>query len=405
MKRFSYIAYDAAGARHEGEISSLSGEAARGKLKDQGLLPVSIVPLIETSQRDAILAVFFGGHRPGLAELEIFTSQMALLLKNGIKIDQALATARKAVTNKILSRGLERVHEEVRAGASLAAALAKQREIFDPLYVSVVEVGEASGRLPEIFSELAGNLAFRKELRARTTQAMIYPAVILTVCVLAVIFIFNFIIPRFETLFSRLDEVPVYTGILLAVSRFFVRFQWFFYLAAPLLPFALARLAANPASREFLDQLMLKLPVTRRLAYTLENLRFSSSMALLLQSGVLLVDALNYSIRAVGNSFIRRTLLTVRDEVKHGGKLSQALGKTGFLPEIYAGVVEVGEQAGSLPEVFRDMEQRTKAEYERRLSGLVSLLEPLLILLMGLMVGAIVIIMLLSTVSLQQIDF
>lgn len=403
MNRFAYRAYDQAGARHEGEVTALTLASARLKLKEQGLIPVKVAPQVPPAATIGFFRRLYQQGRPGLAELEFFTAQMSLLLKNGIKIDRALEAARKAVTHAVLSHSLTQILEEVRAGTPLDHALARHSAIFDALYVSVVQIGQATGNLPEAFNELARNLAFRREIRGQTSQALAYPLVILVVCLLAVVFIFNFIIPRFESLFARMDHIPVYTGLLLAVSDLFVRFQWVIYLALPALPLLLLHFGKHAVVKTLLHTLVLKLPITRGIATTLENLRFTSAMALLLRSGVLLVDALDFAVRAVGNTVIRRRLLTVRDEVKQGRKLSQAIGKTGFLPEVYAGILEVGEQTGNLEEVFRDMEQRTRSDYERRLRSLLTLIEPLMILIMGAMVGSIVIIMLLSTVSLQQI--
>lgn len=406
MDRFSYTAYDASGVRREGELTALSQDSAKVRLKDQGLTVVELrsAAAMEAGPSAWLERITQRG-RPGLTDLEMAASQMALLLQNGIKVDQALDTARRSAANRELTRVLEQAHGEVRSGASLAGVLARRPDIFDALFVSVVRIGEATGRLGDAFAELAANLRFRAEVRAKTRQALAYPLIIMVVCVLAVVFIFNFILPRFEVIFARTETLPVYTAALLGVSRFFVRWQWALLVLALAAPLALPRILRLPAVRDALDRLALALPLTRSLVLTLENLRFASAMALMLQSGVLLVDALGHAVRTVGNAALRRTLAGVREEVKQGGKLSQALAKTRFLPSIYAGVVEVGEQAGGLRQVFRDMELRTRTEYERQLSGLITLVEPLMIIVMGLIVGAIVVIMLLSTVSLQGVRF
>jgi len=262
-----------------------------------------------------------------------------------------------------------------------------------------VGIGEATGRLADAFSELSANLAFHKEVASKTRQALIYPCVIFIVCILSVVFLFNFVVPRFETLFSRMANPPLATQMLLHLSWFFRKTQWGFLAGAFVLPIR------NPVFRSMGDELMLRLPISRKLAYTLENLRFASSMSILLHNGVLLVDALEYAIQSIGNHQIRKRLLTVRNEVKQGQRLSDAMNRTGFLPDIYSGVLEVGEQAGNLVDVFRDMEQRTRTSYEQSLTNLITLIEPVMIVVMGGVVGSIVVVMLLSIVSLQQMPF
>ena len=405
MKKFFYTAYDTAGARHQGEVSALSPDSVRLRLKDQGLIPIKISPVPEKTLPAGILERFFQPGKPGLAHLEFFTFQMAMLLKNGVKIDKAIELVRKSIRQPLLIRSVNDIYETVRSGTALAVALEKHPRIFDPLYVSIIRIGETTGSLSDAFSALARNLKFRREIRSKTLQSLAYPAVIFTVCLLAVIFIFNFIIPRFESLFARMDEMPVYTAMLLAVSHFFNKYQWLIYTGIPALALLTARFSNHPLFTRAVDALVLKLPVTRKLVYTLENLRFSSSMALLLKSGVLMVDALAHSVRAVGNSIIRRSLLTVKENVKHGRQLSQAMTKTGFFPETYGGILEVGEQSGAMAEVFSDLEERMRTEYEGKLQGLITFIEPLMIIIMGLIVGTIVVVMLLSTVSLQQIRF
>lgn len=404
MQQYKYKAYDRAGVVHEGNIAAISIDSAKFKLKDQGFIPVSVrVPAV-TQPVFHRLIFFVRNKKPGLADIELWSSQMALLLHNGVKVDRALETARNAVTNQALKKITGQIYENVRSGMSLAESVRMHPDVFDTLYVNVIDIGEATGRLAEAFSELAANLDFRKQVLARTRQAMAYPIVISVICLLSVVFIFNFIVPRFESLFARMPDPPLATRLLLETAHFFTRYQWLGLILAGFVPFVFGRLGKFSLLRHLLDGLVLKLPITRHLVYTLENLRFASSMAMMLNSGVLLVDALGYAVASVGNSRIRQRLLTVKETVQQGEKLSAAMSKTGFLPEAYAGIIEVGEQAGRLALIFKDMEGRMRSAYEQRLNSLITLIEPLMILLMGLIVGAIVVIMLLSTISLNEIS-
>ena len=147
------------------------------------------------------------------------------------------------------------------------------------------------------------------------------------------------------------------------------------------------------------------MPITRGLCYTLENLRFASSLAILLKSGVVLTEALDHAVRSVGNVYIRKKLLMVEKEIREGNKLSDSMAKANFLPDIFTGLIEVGEQTGNLSEVFSEMEQRLRATYENSVTSFVTLIEPVMIILMGLIVGSVVVTMLLSMVSISDINF
>ena len=403
IQQYQYKAYDRAGVVHEGEIAAVSIDSAGFKLKEQGFIPVSVRPQKSEQSLSHRLLRWVRTRKPTLADIEFWSSQVALLLHNGIKVDRALETAQHAVANHALKKITGQIHENVRTGMSLTAALRMHPNVFDALYVSVINIGDATGRLAEAFSELTANLAFRKQMISRTRQAMAYPAIISVVCILSVVFIFNFIVPRFETLFSRMADPPLATILLLHAAHFFTRYQWPGLILIVSVPFIIGRMGKFPLLRHLFDGLVLKFPITRHLVYTSENLRFASAMAMMLNSGVLLVDALGYAVSTVSNSFISKRLAAVKESVKQGKKLSEAMSKTGFLPQTYAGIIEVGEQAGRLAIIFKDMEGRMRTDYEQRLSNLITLIEPLMIIIMGLIVGSIVVIMLLSTISLNEI--
>jgi type II secretory pathway component PulF len=219
------------------------------------------------------------------------------------------------------------------------------------------------------------------------------------------VFIFNFVVPKFEILFSGMKTLPIYTEILLTVSRYFTEYQWWILIIVIGIPLWIKQMNRIQAVKSLLDMMLIKIPILRYLSYSLENLRFVSSMAILLKSGILLVDALGYSIRSIGNVRVQKQLLSARGEVKQGKKLSEALARTDFLPDIFIGVIEVGEQTGNLTEIFTDMETRFKDDYENRLSAMITLLEPIMILVMGIIVGSVVVIMLLSIVSVNDLSF
>lgn len=403
MGTFSYIAYDREGVRHQGELSGLNAESAKFKIKELGMIPTAIVPVNTAASRFHRLGWL--ERRPGLGDIEFMTSQIAILLKNGIKIDKALEIARKGIKNSRLKKTVDEVYNDVRRGTPLSLAIEKKPEVFDPLYVSSVKIGEATGELAKVFANLAANLNFRRKIHAKTRQAMVYPGIIFIVCLLSIVFIFDFIVPKFAVIFADMPNIPFYTEILLKVSRLFRRYQYFIPVVAAGIAILLAKSGKKERVKRVVDALLLKLPVTRQLSYTLENLRFVSSLAILLKSGVLLNDALGYAVHSVSNFQLRKRLLTVKNEIQQGKKFSQALEKTDFLPEIFDALLEVGEQTGNLAEVLTELENRLQDNYENLVAALITIIEPVVIIFMSLIVGSVVIVMLLSMVSINDINF
>jgi type II secretory pathway component PulF len=322
--------------------------------------------------------------RPRFADVEILTSQLSLLLKNGIKIDRALETAKKGIKNNRLAKIVDELCDDVRRGTPLSVSLEKNLDVFDPLYVSIVRIGEATGRLADVFADLAANLNFRQKISVKTRQAMIYPSIIFIVCVLSVLFIFNFIVPKFTVLFSGMRDLPIYTDIFLGASDIFRRYQFIMLAAIVGLSILMVQIKKKDRFRRLMDVVVLKVPITKQLCYTLENLRFTSSLAILLKSGVVLTEALDYAVKSIGNIFLRKQLMIVKDEIKQGKKFSAAMAKTGFLPDVFDGLMEVGEQTGNLSEIFSEMEKRLRSLYEERVTAFITIIEPIMILFMGL---------------------
>ncbi|MBN1225976.1 MAG: type II secretion system F family protein [Deltaproteobacteria bacterium] len=403
MGKFIYVAYNNSGVRQEGELSVNDIEAAKYKLRDLGLIPVTINETGKPVSR--VFDVVSLRRRPGFSDIELLTSQLSLLLKNGIKIDRALETVKKGIKNKILEKAVNKIYAEVRRGMPLSSAMEGFPDFFPPMYTGIVRVGEATGKLPYVFENLALNLNFQQKIRSKMRQAIIYPTVIFFVCLLTIIFLFNFIIPKFSSIFVSMKDLPLYTDFLLMFSSFFRRYQ-FIMLGGIIVILAIGTRAKRAQQvHAIVDMLSIRLPLIKQLSYAVENLRFVSSLAILLKSGVMLTEALDYAVKSINNSFLRRTLLVLKGDVRQGKQLSESIAKTGFLPDIFKGIIEAGEKTGSLPDVFSELEGRLKTIYEERVNILITILEPAMIIFMGLVVGSVVVVMLLSMVSVSDISF
>jgi len=403
IARFEYLVYDEAGARLQGQVDAVSPESARSKLKEQGLIPIRIERVDATAPNTR--GVFHFSKAPGLGDIEFLTSQISLLLRNGIKIDRALETARVGIKNNRLKEIVTEIYDDVRRGISFSAALENYPDVFDPLYVSIVRIGEVTGRLADVSVDLAANLNFRQKISSKTRQALIYPAIILSVCLLSIFFIFNFIVPKFSIIFSGMKTIPVYTQAILTTSEIFRTYQIILPVLIVGISFFVYRNRKSRQVRRLKDMLMLRVPMAKQICYSLENVRFASSLAILLRSGVMITSALDYAIQSVGNVYIRKKLKRVKDEVRQGKKFSEAMAKTGFFEDIFVGLIEVGEQTGDLSEIFTEISDRLRLNYEEKVSNLIVIIEPVMILFMGLVVGSVVVAMLLSLVSINDIEF
>lgn len=403
MNKYRYKAYDVVGSANEGELSAATVMSARTKIKAMGL---TLVRLEKSGAGSVRLLHFIQFNRkPKLAEIEILTSKMALLLSNGVKIDRALDIIKKGRSNKVLGKLVDDIYEEIRKGVHLSVAMEKYPDVFDPLYISVIRIGEATGHLGEAFSDMAANLSFRRSIRQKTLEALFYPGFIFVLCCLAVIFMFDFIVPKLSVVFAGMKDLPFYTRFMLSISSFVQQYQLILLGGVILLGFFINRIKKKQWFVRIYDAMMLKIPGVRNMYLTLENLRFVSSLAILLKNKVVISDALEYGVKVVGNSYVKNKLLNVKNEVRQGNKLSVVMAKTDLFSDAFDGLIEIGEQTGNLAGIFHEMEIRLKTDYENSVSAMIKIIEPVMIVVMGSIVGSVVIVMLLSIVSLNEIGF
>ena len=403
MKNFNYKAYDSSGTVKHGDISAMNNESAKNKLKEAGLIPVQIS---EAEETDSGLNEYFKiEFKPGINEIEKLSSRLALLLKNGIKVDRAIESTLKGIKNIRLKKIMSRVHDDIRRGVKLSDSLANYPMVFDTLYISMIRVGEETGDLAKALTDITESLSFHKSILSKTRLALVYPIIILMVCAVSVLFIFNFVVPKFSVIFAENHNLPAYTKMLISVSNFFRNYQFVFFPLLVLVGF----LIYSNRNRDFVKKMkylfVLNFPVFKKLSFTLENLRFASALSMLLSSGVVLSDALQYAVDSVSNIFIKKRLAMIKDHVRQGENLSKLLSDADFLPDMFDGLVEIGEQTGNLAEVFKEMEIRLKSDYEQSMAAMVTLIEPVMIIVMGLIIGSVVVVMFLSIISVNDINF
>ena len=404
ISRFRYVAYDQFGAKHEGSVESGSERQALEQLRAEGLFPAELKRLASPGSQVS-LGSLFGSSQMSLADLELLTSELSILLTNGVRIDRALAVLSKAFVKPGVNAVVADLLKRVRSGEPFSECLGYHSKHFDPLYINLVRLGEASGDLARVFQRLSADLKFRRDLNSKVLQALTYPAVVLFVCVACIVFVFNFIVPQMSGLFEDAVEIPVYTAFLLATSEWFQNYQFWLLGFCIAMPLVLPRLLRQFSGSRIVDGYLLRVPVVRHFVLLLERVRLNSSLSLMLESGVPVDKALSLASESIANSQLQHGIRVAQDKVSKGATLSQVLRLTPLFPFFSLSLIEVGEESGELSPVFAELADRARMELESWLIRLTNLLEPLLILFMGGIVGSVVITMLLSIVSVNDVGF
>lgn len=396
MNSFKYRVYDSSGHEQKGEISAESELKARLALEQQGLLVVSL----QQVQKSVQLSLF-SNNQLTLDDMEFITAELSLLLRSGVKIDKSLQILARGKAGTAAGRMLTDLSDKVKRGEALATALSAY-PVFDSLYINLVRMGEASGELPQIFAGLAQDLKFRKELKAKIFQALTYPMVVMTVCVLAVFFVFNFIVPQMAGLFDNAKNLPSYTTFVLNVSSWMQQYQFYALAVLVAAGFAFREALKQAQVQLWLDDVLIKLPLFKTAIVQVERIRFNTSMALMLNAGVTLDQAIELAAGTVKNRVVRQTLLNARTKIKRGTRLTDAFAGNAIYPDFLLSLLEVGEESGQLMAVFAEIADRSRNQFAGWAARIASLLEPLMIVVMGAIVGSVVVVMLLSIMSLND---
>ena len=398
MAIFLYEGFDSSGAKVSGEIDALSVQEARSQLSGRGVLVKTISPLSTQAKTFS-----FGEAKLGLADVEFLTSELSVLLDAGLKIDKGIELLKNTTKKPALSKLLGQVSKDLKGGKQLSQSLAAFPQIFDPLYVNLVGIGEATGALASVFRELAADLAFRRELQQKIITASTYPLIILFVCLMSVVFIFNYVVPNMSGLFEGVSELPWYTAMLLNASAWLISYQWYLLVGLVALVPALLAVFRKPEATQNLQRLAIRTPGLRGAILLIERIRFNSGLSMMLKAGIAIDRALELSSLNIRNTEVRREITIAIAKVKQGDALSGCLRQTSLYPDFYASLLAVGEESGELGRIFNEIAIRSQREFSQWVTRFTSLLEPLLIVVMGGLVGGVVVIMMLSITTVTDI--
>ncbi|BDX07694.1 type II secretion system F family protein [Planctobacterium marinum] len=400
MPLYKFKAYDKQGHSIEDYREASDVNALRHSLSSEGLMVASV----SLQSQSINIKLPFQSQNLSLKDMEFLTSELAILLNSGVKVDKGLEIIARSKKDPSTSRVVAEILKKLKGGSSVSDAFKTSRNDFDPLYINLIAIGEKSGKLPQVFAGLASDLKFQQSLRAKIVQALTYPSVILFVCVMCVLFVFNYIVPQMGSIFDKNDDIPVYTRLLLGASEWMINYQLWLLAGIVAVIFAIAYQWKSPAFRTRMAQYFLSVPIISDLIKQVERIRFNSAMALMVSAGVKVDHAISAAIANIQNPVIRNSLDIANNKIKKGEPLAKSLSMTPIYPSFYISLLEVGEESGELAKIFNEIAQRSKTEFEGWTDRVTNILEPLLILVMGGIVGSVVITMLLSVVSVNDIS-
>ena len=386
-REWRFVARDPEGRRLAGTVQAASGAEARMILMEQKLTPVTL-----ESGESELMARMRSAVDP--RALTIFTRQFATLIEAALPLLAAVQMLADLTKDRALKRALHRVARDVNGGSSLSDALQAHPRVFPPIYVNMVEAGEVGGSLPQSLDRVADHMEASQALRDRIKAAMIYPVVVLSVAVMAVVAILTFVVPVFADLFAAEGvALPASTRALMAVSAVTVSYWHIMIAVAITLAIVVRQAVASDVGRRWLDYLALRTPLIGGLTRKASVARFTRAMASMLHSGVTLSESLAASAPISGNTEVEYAVLAARDAIHAGSDLSTPFAKSTILPPLLSQMVKVGEESGRLDEMLNKVADFFEMEVRVAIDGAMKALEPALIVVLGAVLGGIVVAM------------
>ncbi len=402
MAAFEYVALDADGRKKKGILEGDSARHVRQQLREQGLLATSVE---EAAQRETAQASVFGAQRSiSAADLSLITRQLATLTKSGLPLDEATATVARQTEKPRLQRLILGIRAKILEGHSLADGMAQFPHVFNNLYRSTVAAGEQTGHLDIVLERLADYTESKQRLQSKIKMALLYPAVLIFMAVTIVSFLLVYVVPEVVKVFEDSGQtLPLITRLMITASDFLVDYYWLIILLVAASIFMLSMLYKQPAGKEKIHKVWLKLPLVGRLVRGSNTARFTRTLSILVASGVPLLEALTISGQVVENLPMRHAIIEAGLRVREGSNLARSLDVSGYFPPIVVNLIASGEVSGNLGEMLERSSVNQEQELEMLITTLMGLLEPLLLLVMGAVVLMIVLAILLPIFNLNQL--
>lgn len=384
---FTWTGSDRAGNPRKGEIVAANTMEARNLLRRQGIAAKQVKKLAKP--------LFGGDPKIKPADIAVVTRQIATMLNAGVSLLQSLEMIGQGHAKQKMRKLLLEISNEVKSGGMLSIALRKHPEFFDDLYCDLVKTGEQSGALEVIFDRVAEYKEKAEALKSKIKKAMFYPIAVLVVAFIVTTILLIFVVPQFEEIFSNFGaELPAFTQFVLGISRFMQAYGLYFIVAVIFAGFMFGKAHKNSkALRDKVDAQILKLPVVGEILRKAAIARYTRTLATTFASGVPLIQGLESAAGASGNAVYRDAILFVRKEVASGLPMNTAMRATNVFPDMVNQMVAIGEESGAVDDMLSKVASIFEAEVDDMVDGLTSLLEPLIMAVLGVIIGGLIVAM------------
>ena len=386
MAEFDYKGRSGRGELVTGRLEGDTPDAVAARLFNSGITPIEINPVDEAAETLGDIWRKLGGGRPTDTDLILFSRQMHTITRSGVPLLQGIRGIMQTTRNIVLREALQEILHDLEAGRDLAGSLGRHPEIFPPLYVNLIRVGETTGTMDEAFLRIYEHLSVDKDIRDRVKQAVRYPIIVMIAIGLAITVLTLFVIPRFEPLFAALDEVPLPTQIIMGAADFATNY-WFVVLGGiAAIALAIRYYVRTPDGRYRWDRSKLRIPVVGSILLRASLARLCRSLSISLNAGMPIVQALNIIARATNNAWMEERVLSLRDGVERGESLSRTATTVQLFTPLVLQMIAIGEETGAVPELLNEVADSYEREVDYELKNLSAALEPILILGLGVMV-------------------
>ncbi len=404
MPKFDYIAMTAQGEETGGSIEAANEQDAYGRLRQQQLYPTQVAAAgqlsakVKASKKKA--AAKAGAGTPGKAggkvkskNLMIFTRQLATLIDSGLPLLRGLNVLANQEPHPNLRKTVAVLADNVQTGSTFSESLAQHPKIFDKLYVNMVKAGELGGVLELVLNRLAEYQEKAQKLKNKIVSAMVYPVIVIVIALAIMVFLMTVIVPRFTVIFKEMfndDSMPGMTQFVMNISDFMKNYWWAIFGGVFFLVVAYKGFSRTKRGREVIDRFLLRMPLFGPVLMKSSVARFTRTLGTLVSSGVPILQALNITKDTAGNTVVANAIVGVHDAVKEGDSMVAPLDSAKIFPPMVISMVEVGEETGQLPEMLLKIADVYDDEVDNAVSGLTSMLEPIMIVFLAVMVGGIV---------------
>jgi len=403
MPVYEYTALDGRGNTLSGIVDADSPAGARQKLRAAGNYPVAVTEAASLSVQQSTL-FFKRFRRVRHSELAIMTRQLGTLMTAGFPLVAALDALIPQTRSPLLKNQLTRIKDAIVGGSSFSQALSTDSNTFSPLYINMIQAGESSGTMELVLDRLAEMIEKQQQVTQRITSAMTYPVFMTLIGAGILLFLITYIVPTIAALFADMKQVlPAPTRILIAASQILKLWWWVFPIAIAFFILSFQRLRNTISGRHAIDRGMLSLPVMGEFLRKLSAARLARTLGLLLENGVSLLSALEIVKNIAGNVIIADAVEAAANKVRQGQGLAGSLDATRQFPSLFIQMIQVGEQSGALESMLKKVADLFENEVESALMRMASLLEPVMILIMGVMVGFIVLSICLPIFEMNQL--